>query len=46
MAFGKDGRICAIQKGGVGTLSPQQIADAANIAKEKTEELRKIVAKS
>jgi exosome complex component RRP42 len=46
MAFDKDGRICAIQKGGVGTLSPQQIAEAASIAKEKTEELRKIVVKS
>jgi exosome complex component RRP42 len=46
MAFGKDGRICAIQKGGVGTLSSQQIAEAASIAKEKTEELRKIVVKS
>jgi exosome complex component RRP42 len=46
MAFGKDGRMCAIQKGGTGTLSPQQIAEAASIAKEKTEELRKIVVKS
>jgi len=46
MAFSKDGRICAIQKGGAGILSPQQIVEAVNIAKEKTEELRKIVVKS
>jgi exosome complex component RRP42 len=46
MAFSKEGKICAIQKGGVGTLSPQQIAEATNIAKEKSIELRKIVAKS
>jgi len=46
IAFSKDGKICAIQKGGSGTLSPQQIIEAANIAKEKTEELREIVVKS
>ncbi|MBS7615373.1 exosome complex protein Rrp42 [Candidatus Bathyarchaeota archaeon] len=46
IAFSKDGRICAIQKGGSGTLSPQQIIEAAHIAKEKTEELREIVVKS
>jgi len=45
MTFDKKGRICAIQKGGVGTLSPQQIAEATSTAKEKSEELRKIVAK-
>ncbi|MBS7656838.1 MAG: exosome complex protein Rrp42 [Candidatus Bathyarchaeia archaeon] len=46
IAFSKDGRICAIQKGGSGTLSPQQIIEAANIAKEKSEEIREIVVKS
>ena len=46
LAFGKDDRICAIQKGGQGTMSPEQIIEAANIAKEKTAELRKLVVKS
>jgi exosome complex component RRP42 len=46
MAFGKDSHFCAIQKGGQGTMSPEQIVEAANIAKEKTEELRKLVVKS
>ena len=45
MTFDKDGRICAIQKGGAGTLSPKQVIEAANIAKEKTEELRKLLVK-
>lgn len=46
MSFGKDGKICAIQKGGAGTLSPQQIIEVANIARDKAEELRKLVVKS
>jgi exosome complex component RRP42 len=46
MAFGKDNNICAIQKGGRGTMSPEQIVEAANIAKEKAEELRKLVVKN
>jgi len=46
MTFDKDGRICAIQKGGAGTLSPKHVIEAANIAKEKTEELRKLLVKS
>jgi exosome complex component RRP42 len=46
MTFNKEGKICAVQKGGTGTLSPQQIVEAASIAKEKSEELRKIVVKS
>ncbi|MCW4019912.1 MAG: exosome complex protein Rrp42 [Candidatus Bathyarchaeota archaeon] len=45
MSFDKDGKICAIQKGGRGTLSPQQIVEATNIAKEKAEDLRKLVVK-
>ena len=45
MTFDKDGRICAIQKGEAGTLSPKQVIEAANIAKEKTEELRKLLVK-
>jgi len=46
ISFDKDGRICAMQKGGAGTLSPQQVIEAAHIAKEKAEELRRLVAKS
>jgi exosome complex component RRP42 len=46
ISFDKDGKICAIQKGEAGTLSPRQIVEAAKIAKEKSEELRKLVVKS
>lgn len=46
MTFIKEGKICAIQKGGIGTLSPQQIVEATAIAKEKTEEIRKLLVKS
>ena len=45
ISFDKDGKICAMQKGGSGTLSPQQIIEAVKIAKEKSEELRKLVVK-
>ncbi|MEM2107683.1 MAG: exosome complex protein Rrp42 [Candidatus Bathyarchaeia archaeon] len=41
MAINDEGNICAIQKGGVGYFTPQQILDAARIAKEKAAELRK-----
>ena len=41
----KDGKICAIQKGGYGYFTVQQILEAAKIAREKTEELRKLVVK-
>jgi len=46
MSFDKDGKFCAIQKGGTGTLTPEQIIEAANMAREKAEELRKLVEKS
>ncbi len=46
MAFDKDSRLCAMQKGGTGTLSPQQILEAASVAEKKAEELRKLVVKS
>ncbi|MEM1581987.1 MAG: exosome complex protein Rrp42 [Candidatus Bathyarchaeia archaeon] len=46
ITFDKDGRVCAIQKGGQGALTPQQIIEAAYIAKEKSEELRKLVVKN
>jgi exosome complex component RRP42 len=45
MTLDKDGKICAIQKGGYGYLTTQQILEAAKIALEKTEELRKVVVK-
>jgi exosome complex component RRP42 len=47
MTFDKEGRICAIQKGGgSGYFTKEEILDAAKIALEKTAELRKIVVKS
>ncbi len=46
ISFSNSGKICAMQKGGSGTLLPQQIIEAVNIAKEKAEELREIVVKS
>ena len=45
MTLDKYGKICAIQKGGYGYLTTQQILEATKIAREKTEELRKVVVK-
>jgi len=45
MTVEKDGKICAIQKGGYGTFSTQQILEASKIAQEKSAELRKLVVK-
>lgn len=41
----KDGKICAIQKGGTGQFTKEQIIEAANIAKIKSAEIRKLVVK-
>ncbi len=41
ITFEKDGKICAVQKGGYGLFTTKQILEAAEIAKEKAEELRK-----
>jgi len=41
----KDGKICAIQKGGYGYFTLQQVLEADKIAQEKTKELRKLVVK-
>jgi exosome complex component RRP42 len=41
IAFDDDGNICAIQKGGRGYFEPKQVFEAAKIAKEKVEEMRK-----
>jgi exosome complex component RRP42 len=46
MTLDKNGRICAIQKGGgSGYFTKEEISEAAKIAIIKTEELRKIVVK-
>lgn len=41
MAINDDGNICAIQKGGSGYFTPQEIAEATKIAQKKVAELRK-----
>jgi len=45
MTVDKDDKICAIQKGGYGYFTTQQILEAAAIAVTKAEELRKLVVK-
>ena len=47
MTMDKDGKICAIQKGGgSGYFTQEEISDITKIALTKTEELRKLVVKS
>jgi exosome complex component RRP42 len=41
MAINDDNDICAIQKGGSGYFTPQQILEASKIAQEKSAEIRK-----
>lgn len=41
LAIDDNDQICAIQKGGSGYFSPKQVFEAAKIAKEKAEEMRK-----
>jgi exosome complex component RRP42 len=41
MAINDEGNICAIQKGGSGYFTPQQIVEASKLAQEKAAELRK-----
>jgi exosome complex component RRP42 len=41
MAIDDDDNICAIQKGCSGSIAPNQILEAAKIAKEKADEIRK-----
>jgi exosome complex component RRP42 len=45
MTLDQDGNICAMQKGGYGTFSTQQILEARNIAQQKAVEMRKLVVK-
>ncbi len=41
MAIDDDGDICAIQKGGSGYFTPEQVLEVAKLAKEKAKEIRK-----
>jgi exosome complex component RRP42 len=41
MAINEQGNICAIQKGGSGFFTPQQILEASKIAQQKAAEMRK-----
>ncbi|MFB3888576.1 MAG: exosome complex protein Rrp42 [Candidatus Bathyarchaeia archaeon] len=41
MAFNDEGNICAIQKGGAGFFTPQQLLEARKLAQEKAAEMRK-----
>ena len=45
MAIEKDGKICAIQKGGTGYFNSEQILELAKIAQQKAAEIRKSVVK-
>ncbi len=42
----KDGNICAMQKGGYGYFTPDQVVEASKIARQKAEEQRKLVMKA
>jgi len=46
MTVEKDGKICAIQKGGYGYFTAEQVFEASKIAREKAEEQRKLVVKA
>lgn len=41
IAIDDDNNICAIQKGGIGYFEPNQVLEAAKIAREKANEIRK-----
>jgi len=45
MTIEKDGKVCAMQKGGYGVFTTQQILEAGKIAQQKATELRKLVVK-
>lgn len=45
MTFEKDEKICALQKGGTGYFTIEQVLEAAKIARQKAAELRKLVVK-
>jgi len=43
IAINTEGNICAVQKGGSGYFTPQQILEASKIAQQKVADLRKIL---
>ena len=45
MTIEKDGKVCAMQKGGYGIFTTEQILEAGKIAQEKATELRNLVVK-
>jgi len=45
MTFEKDGKICAMQKGGLGHFTAEQVFEASKIALQKAEEQRKLIVK-
>ena len=45
MTIEKDGKICAVQKGGTGYFTTEQVFEIAKIAKDKAAEIRKQVVK-
>ncbi len=45
MTIEKDEKICAIQKGGTGYFTTEQIVEVAKIAREKASEIRKLLVK-
>ena len=45
IAIEKDGKICAMQKGGYGTFTTQQILEISEMVQQKAAELRKLVVK-
>lgn len=45
MTIEKDGKVCATQKGGSGSLTKEQISNVMRIAGEKAVEIRKLVVK-
>jgi exosome complex component RRP42 len=45
LTFDKDGKICAIQKGGCSHFTLEQVLNFANIGKKKSEKLREILVK-
>jgi exosome complex component RRP42 len=45
IAIEKDGKICAIQKGGTGYFNAEQILELAKVAQQKAAEIRKSVVK-
>jgi len=43
VTFTENGRICAMQKGGAGTMTPDELLRAVEIAKVKSQELRNLI---